>query len=613
LAVNGAWFTTGVAEVAESAVSTVQSFASGLAAAGRQTAQRVGIGQSFADVLSMGESARGESSRGEVAAERSARTSRVARDDDAMAAIERAPRRDDVTADDEPVARADDGADRAGSEPAERADAPAGEARGATNRADAGEKSRARNKRADGEASEAGAPAEAGRNQPPPPVPGSDAAIAEAAAAVSAGADPSIIADAADAEVPAIDAEAALAEAAAAGAGAAGEAAAAADPTLPIPTVEAPAAAEAIAALAEASDGVTGDGAPTDAPSAEALAGAENAAVTATESGIAILASAGAARPDGAGATAPADGADVAIDAEGARAVPDPRLGAAVRAATPAGNVAADAAPIADGDGAETPATSFEALLRQATGEASAKAQGQTGEAKAATGEAQATPATPNPQTPTTQPQAQRGFAAVFVEAMRNAGSETPAAAKAGDAIDPAGPALMLARPAGQLGDIRLTPAAGHVQQAATSAATVPTLAVEIAKGFANGKTSFDIRLDPPELGRVDVRMHIDGDGKVHTHLTVERAETLDLLQRDARGLEKALQQAGLDSDKGGLTFSLRGDGMSGRGDGAGREARNGAEGGGATVAEGGEAAEAEIAAAAQSTYYASARLNVMV
>lgn len=575
--------------MAESAVSTVQSFASGLAAAGRNAAQRVGIGQSFADVLSMGESARGESSRGEAAAERSARTSRVARDDDAIAAIERAPRRDDVTADDEPVARADDGADRAASEPAGRAD---------------------------GEADETGAPVQAGGNQPQPPVPGSDAAIAEAAAAVSAGADPSIITDAADAEVPAIDAEAALAEAAAAGAavaGAAGEAAAAADPALPIPTVEAPAAAEAIAALAEASDGVTGDGTPTDAPSAKALAGAENAAVTATENGIAILASAGAAGPNAAAATAQADATDIAVDAEGARAVPDPRLGAAVRAATPAGTVAADATPIADGDGAEAPATSFEALLRQATGEASARTKGQTGEAKAAAGETQAVPATPNPQTPTTQPQAQRGFAAVFVEAMRNAGSETSAATKAGDAIDPAGPALTLARPAGQLGDIRLTPAAGHVQQAATSAATVPTLAVEIAKGFANGKTSFDIRLDPPELGRVDVRMHIDGDGKVHTHLTVERAETLDLLQRDARGLEKALQQAGLDSDKGGLTFSLRGDGMSGRGDGAGREARDGAEGGGATVAEGGEAAEAEIAAAAQSTYYASARLNVMV
>ena len=70
--------------------------------------------------------------------------------------------------------------------------------------------------------------------------------------------------------------------------------------------------------------------------------------------------------------------------------------------------------------------------------------------------------------------------------------------------------------------------------------------------------------------------------------MTVERPETLDLMQRDQRALQQALQQAGLDSSKTNLEFSLRqnpfsqqggmGDGrggqpgFAGRGDGFGTE-----------------------------------------
>src|SRR5690606_19533254 len=46
--------------------------------------------------------------------------------------------------------------------------------------------------------------------------------------------------------------------------------------------------------------------------------------------------------------------------------------------------------------------------------------------------------------------------------------------------------------------------------------------------------------------------------GNLHARLTVERSETLDLLQRDARALERALSQAGLDGAKTSLEFSLK-------------------------------------------------------
>jgi flagellar hook-length control protein FliK len=89
---------------------------------------------------------------------------------------------------------------------------------------------------------------------------------------------------------------------------------------------------------------------------------------------------------------------------------------------------------------------------------------------------------------------------------------------------------------------------------------TVPVsgLAVEIAAHAQAGKNRFEIRLDPPELGRIDVRLDVASDGQVTSHLRVERAETLDLLRRDAPALERALQQAGLKTSDNGLQFSLR-------------------------------------------------------
>jgi chemotaxis protein MotD len=87
---------------------------------------------------------------------------------------------------------------------------------------------------------------------------------------------------------------------------------------------------------------------------------------------------------------------------------------------------------------------------------------------------------------------------------------------------------------------------------------TSAAIAIEIAARAKDGARQFDIRLDPPELGRIDVKLDVDKDGTVNTRLTVDRPETLSLLQRDSQGLERALQQAGLKTSDGGMEFSLR-------------------------------------------------------
>lgn len=105
-------------------------------------------------------------------------------------------------------------------------------------------------------------------------------------------------------------------------------------------------------------------------------------------------------------------------------------------------------------------------------------------------------------------------------------------------------------------------PVPTQAQTAVESARSVPVdqLAVEIATRAGKGERRFDIRLDPPELGRIDVRLEIDSKGNTTTKLIVERSETLDMLKQDARGLERALQNAGLKTDAGGLQFSLQQD-----------------------------------------------------
>ena len=79
------------------------------------------------------------------------------------------------------------------------------------------------------------------------------------------------------------------------------------------------------------------------------------------------------------------------------------------------------------------------------------------------------------------------------------------------------------------------------------TAQTVPLngLAVEISANAKAGNSRFEIRLDPPELGRIDVRLDVDRNGQVTSRLFVEKSETLDLLRRDAPQLQHFITELG--------------------------------------------------------------------
>lgn len=120
-------------------------------------------------------------------------------------------------------------------------------------------------------------------------------------------------------------------------------------------------------------------------------------------------------------------------------------------------------------------------------------------------------------------------------------------------------------------------------------------IAVAIARQIRGGVSRFEIRLDPPELGRIDVRLDMGHEGRVAATLLVDRPETLDLLARDARSLQRLLTDAGLQLDQNGLHLGLR--------EGPHRQNREQASPSGA--ARGREAQESDDAAALAATHYA--------
>lgn len=87
------------------------------------------------------------------------------------------------------------------------------------------------------------------------------------------------------------------------------------------------------------------------------------------------------------------------------------------------------------------------------------------------------------------------------------------------------------------------------------------------------------VALEPEELGRVEIRIERDAEGEAAAvQVTAARPETLALLQRDARELDRALQQAGIPLGEGALRFGLSGqDQPGGQGGGGGRPRRGGA------------------------------------
>ncbi len=81
---------------------------------------------------------------------------------------------------------------------------------------------------------------------------------------------------------------------------------------------------------------------------------------------------------------------------------------------------------------------------------------------------------------------------------------------------------------------------------------------VQIDKAVKDGVDTVKIQLKPLDLGKIEIKLEVV-DGRVSTTVTADKPETLALLQRDSKGLEKALEDAGLKPEPNSTSFNLRG------------------------------------------------------
>lgn len=100
---------------------------------------------------------------------------------------------------------------------------------------------------------------------------------------------------------------------------------------------------------------------------------------------------------------------------------------------------------------------------------------------------------------------------------------------------------------------------AGHLGQ---------SLGVEIARKVELGEETLRIRLNPVELGRIEVTLAFDDKGSLQATVRTESAQAMDLLRQDAPDLARTLDQAGVRTDAQSFRFENRG------GDGGGQQAQ---------------------------------------
>ncbi len=158
-------------------------------------------------------------------------------------------------------------------------------------------------------------------------------------------------------------------------------------------------------------------------------------------------------------------------------------------------------------------------------------------------------------------------------------------------------------------------PAAAMPERAPASAVPASPagqVSLHFAKAVRAGVDRIEIQLAPASLGRVEISLDLSDTHRVHASISVETNEALELLRADARVLERALQDAGLKTDQGSLSFQLRDHGgragQDGPRHGFGAHPGNGRE---AEDPAAGRAAEASARAAAHPAPPGNGRIDI--
>lgn len=203
--------------------------------------------------------------------------------------------------------------------------------------------------------------------------------------------------------------------------------------------------------------------------------------------------------------------------------------------------------------GADVAASPARAAKPTATADAPSPRPAATPESKIVRTETESAPrasAAPTAETPTPQPASPAAPAAAAVAAPTVALAAAPAA----QASAPA------SRVEGAARDALAQRAASETARLKAPARMAPAtqdFARLLARRFDDGATAFELRLDPPSLGRVAAKLTVGEDGRAQLALTFDNQAAHDLFRRDEAGLRVLLAAAGFDLGAGDLAFSF--------------------------------------------------------
>lgn len=109
-------------------------------------------------------------------------------------------------------------------------------------------------------------------------------------------------------------------------------------------------------------------------------------------------------------------------------------------------------------------------------------------------------------------------------------------------------------------GQAQLTSLVTQAREATQPHAATQMVAATLVRTAQGGESkNMTLRLDPPDLGKIEVQMHFTKDKAIKTHMVFEKPETMLMMQRDSHALERAMQNAGLDNGNNSLSFELAG------------------------------------------------------
>jgi flagellar hook-length control protein FliK len=154
-----------------------------------------------------------------------------------------------------------------------------------------------------------------------------------------------------------------------------------------------------------------------------------------------------------------------------------------------------------------------------------------------------------------TAAQAPTGSAALTGSAASASPNAAPLASLTGDmTMQAPTPAVTSASSSVTTAAASLTPQAAHASPVSQVAPALMTLATS-----ATGTQRLMLRLDPADLGTVEVRIDRPADAPAHVDIGVSRPETLTLMLRDQTQLQHTLDQAGVPAEGRTISFHLTG------------------------------------------------------